>query len=272
VNIGEDAKIPICPVPGFAWGAVQHDPGVSWLSTWKENVANMNKYAQLSASSSFKGKSDKSKYDKAMKLKGYIGAIRRDYEAGLRSNEKVTRQLATAMWFIDKLALRVGGEKDAGEEADTVGCCTLRVEHLTFGTAEGSQEVELEFLGKDSMLFKQLVDFDSHGDIGRRVFENLRAFCRKRRGPDQVFQEIDPVILNKHLQSLMPGLSAKVFRTYNASETLQLQLPTGEALAGMELQAKVCSVLYVCYIYFVDCCALAFIMHAVVFPLCMRQY
>lgn len=31
-------------------------------------------------------------------------------------------------------------------------------------------------------------------------------------------------MLNKHLSSLMPGLSAKVFRTYNASITLQEQL------------------------------------------------
>ena len=31
-------------------------------------------------------------------------------------------------------------------------------------------------------------------------------------------------ILNKHLASLMDGLTAKVFRTYNASKTLQEQL------------------------------------------------
>lgn len=31
-------------------------------------------------------------------------------------------------------------------------------------------------------------------------------------------------MLNKHLSSLMPGLTAKVFRTYNASITLQQQL------------------------------------------------
>jgi DNA topoisomerase IB len=29
------------------------------------------------------------------------------------------RQRATALYFIDKLALRAGGEKDADEEADT---------------------------------------------------------------------------------------------------------------------------------------------------------
>lgn len=31
-------------------------------------------------------------------------------------------------------------------------------------------------------------------------------------------------ILNKHLQEIMEGLTAKVFRTYNASRTLEEQL------------------------------------------------
>ena len=35
---------------------------------------------------------------------------------------------------------------------------------------------------------------------------------------------LQTAILNKHLQSLMDGLTAKVFRTYNASKTLQEQL------------------------------------------------
>jgi DNA topoisomerase-1 len=38
-------------------------------------------------------------------------------------------------------------------------------------------------------------------------------------------------MLNKYLTSLMPGLTAKVFRTFNASTTLQEQLkPTPGAL------------------------------------------
>lgn len=35
-------------------------------------------------------------------------------------------QMACALYFIDKLALRAGHEKDE-DEADTVGCCTLKV-------------------------------------------------------------------------------------------------------------------------------------------------
>lgn len=44
-------------------------------------------------------------------------------------------------------------------------------------------------------------------------------------------------ILNKHLQELMDGLTAKVFRTYNASITLQAQLKeltSGTSLPGLK--------------------------------------
>lgn len=115
---------------GHAWDRVQHDNRVTWLACWKENILNGVKYVMLSASSSFKGKSDKEKYDKAARLKDNIGKIRHDYEQNLTSKDKDAKQLATAMWIIDKLALRVGGEKGE-DEADTVGCCSLRREHLT---------------------------------------------------------------------------------------------------------------------------------------------
>jgi DNA topoisomerase I len=35
-----------------------------------------------------------------------------------------------------------------------------------------------------------------------------------------LFDKIDTTRLNAHLKDLMPGLTAKVFRTYNASVTL----------------------------------------------------
>ena len=126
------------------------------------------------------------------------------------------------MWVIDVLALRVGGEKNE-DEADTVGCCSLRVEHLKFSPVEGSHEIELEFLGKDSMLFKQNINFaeDRFGDLGKLVYNRLKSFCAGKPQSGQVFDEINPTVLNKHLSSLMRGLSAKVFRTYNASVTLE---------------------------------------------------
>ena len=60
-------------------------------------------------------------------------------------------QLATAIWIIDKLALRVGNDKDE-DEADTVGCCSLRVEHLSF---KDPYWLTMDFLAKDSMRYHQ---------------------------------------------------------------------------------------------------------------------
>ena len=152
LNVSQCAAVPKCPVPGHSWGDVRHDPRGQWLATWKENINNQSKYMQLAAQSSFKGKSDRSKYNKAALLCKNIDKIRKSYKTDLKSKDAETKQLATATWVIDRLALRVGGEKDTDEEADTVGCCSLRVEHLHFDPNEeggDNKEIELEFLGKN---------------------------------------------------------------------------------------------------------------------------
>ena len=50
-----------------------------------------------------------------------------------------------------------------------------------------------------------------------RLFETL---LQKQEEDEDVFDKIDPSKVNSHLQTLMPGLTIKVFRTYNASITL----------------------------------------------------
>ena len=240
INVSECARVPPCSLPGHAWGELRHDPKVQWLCQWKENINNQDKYMQLAAQSSFKGKSDRSKYNKAALLCENIDKIRASYKKKLKSKENNDRQLATAMWVIDRLALRVGGEKDTDEEADTVGCCSLRVEHLHFDPnkeGEDNYEIELEFLGKDSMLFKQTIDFgaemyNENGGMGKQVYENFVRFCRKKKDSEEVFDSLTPTILNSHLKQIMDGLTAKVFRTYNASKTLQDELKKQEELGG----------------------------------------
>jgi DNA topoisomerase-1 len=133
------------------------------------------------------------------------------------------------MWIIDILALRVGGEK-GDDEADTVGCCSLRKEHFRFNPDPSTFELELEFLGKDSMLFKQTINFKSRGELAELVYNNLRDFCKRKNDVDDVFETLDPSKMNSQLSSLMPGLTAKVFRTFNASVTLEKELPSHEDL------------------------------------------
>jgi DNA topoisomerase-1 len=59
-------------------------------------------------------------------------------------------------YLIDRLALRVGNEK-GDDEADTVGCCSLRVEHVK---CEEDSKITLDFLGKDSMRYLNTVKVD----------------------------------------------------------------------------------------------------------------
>lgn len=51
--------------------------------------------------------------------------IRDKYTKDWASKDLFKQQMGIALYFIDKLALRAGHEKDE-DEADTVGCCTLK--------------------------------------------------------------------------------------------------------------------------------------------------
>ncbi len=129
INCSKDAKVPK-PPPGHKWKKVQHDNSVTWLACWTENVQSQIKYVMLNPSSKLKGEKDWQKYEKARELKNHIDRIRQEYQTDLKSKEMRLRQRAVALYFIDKLALRAGNEKDE-DQADTVGCCSLRVEHIT---------------------------------------------------------------------------------------------------------------------------------------------
>ena len=56
------------------------------------------------------------------------------------------------------------------------------------------------------------------------VWKNIQIFLKNKKQTDDLFDKIDAQVLNDYLKSLMDGLTAKVFRTYNASSTLQKQL------------------------------------------------
>ena len=71
----------------------------------------------------------------------------------MKSDDSTDNQLGVCTYLIDRLALRVGNEKDENEP-DTVGCCSLRVEHLTFGV---DNNVTFDFLGKDSMRYNNTI-------------------------------------------------------------------------------------------------------------------
>ena len=97
----------------------------------------------------------------------------------------------TAFWCQSsphfQLALRAGNEKEDGESADTVGCCSLRVEHLKLHEEKDGKEyvVEFDFLGKDSIRYQNSVP------VEKRVFKNLQMFSDNKQGGDDVFDRLN---------------------------------------------------------------------------------
>jgi DNA topoisomerase-1 len=128
--------------------------------------------------------------------------------------------------LIDKLCLRVGDEKDP-DEADTVGATTLRPEHITLhedGTAE------FDFLGKDSVRWhKKIKPEPAALNSLRELHDNARP---GGDGKVQLFPTIDSGHVNEYLSGILPGLTAKVFRTHHATQAVK------KSLAGSEVEAS----------------------------------
>lgn len=158
INTGFNDVIPPCPVPGHTWKKVINNTEASWLCHFKDEKSSFptsGKYLALAAESRLKGLNDMKKYDRARRLSACVDKIREDYIKNLTCSNRELQQLGLATYFIDKLALRVGNEKGE-DEADTVGCCSLRVEHVKFDA--GENKITLDFLGKDSMRYHNTVD------------------------------------------------------------------------------------------------------------------
>lgn len=218
INCARGSKVPEAPA-GHRWREVKHDNAVTWLASWTENVQGQVKYVMLNPSSKLKGEKDWQKYETARRLHKHIDRIRHAYKEEWKSKEMRIRQRGVALYFIDKLALRAGNEKDE-DQADTVGCCSLRVEHIQLHRQLNGLEnvVVFDFLGKDSIRYYNEVE------VEKRVFKNLELFKENKKAGDDLFDRLNTVVMNEHLRELMDGLTAKVFRTYNASWTLQCQL------------------------------------------------
>ena len=191
INIGKEAMVPT-PPEGHKWKAVQHDNMATWLAMWQENINGAYKYVMLAAKSSIKGQSDYKKFEKARELKKHIDRIRKDYTKDLHAELMADRQRATAVYLIDKFALRAGNEKDAENEAETVGCCSLKYEHVTL---KPPNTVIFDFLGKDSIRFYDEVTVDP------QVFKNLKIFKKlPKKDGDDIFDRLNVGSLHVLLQ------------------------------------------------------------------------
>jgi DNA topoisomerase-1 len=211
LNLSPDA-----PKPPGNWKEIVWQPDSMWVAKWDDRLRGEEKYVWLADSSSVKQERDIEKYDKANALDRKINDLRAHIIANLKADDIKRRKVATVSYLIDILKLRVGDEKDK-DEADTVGATTLRPEHITI---RENGHVVFDFLGKDS------VRWDKEVELPEQVVENLKEFMVNAKS--SIFEGVRSNGVNDFLSEVVPGLSAKVFRTYHASMVVEEYLKTAK--------------------------------------------
>ncbi len=216
------------PPPG-KWHGVVHENDSVWVAKWTDKLTRKTKYVWLADTSRLKQEMDKAKYEKAAVLAGRIC----DVEEALRRDmaRKESFEIATACYLMYRTAMRVGDEKDAAE-ADTVGATTLRKEHVKVA----SDHIDLDFLGKDSVRWKETVRI---GEDENLFGDNLARLIRDKDETDEVFSGIKSRTVNKYLSGIVDGLTAKVFRTYLATKAVTEYLAEHDDLRSASPNKKI---------------------------------
>ena len=207
------------PVPSGKWKII-HAPENMWIASWTDKLSGKVKYVWLHDSSSIRQERDKSKYDKARALEKTIAKVRSFTSKSMSSKDPKARRIATVSFLIDKLAMRVGDEKDE-DEADTVGASTLRVEHLKFK----ENAIDFDFFGKDYVRWQKTLEIEP---TDHAAIDNLKEFCKGKKPDDLIFDGITSRHVNEFLGKASPGLTAKVLRTYHATSVVKSYLKEHE--------------------------------------------
>lgn len=223
LNLSPDA-----PHPSGEWAEILWQPDSLWVARWKDKLSGKMKYIWLADTAPIKQAREAAKFDDAIALHERLEEVRAGIQEALSAEDPRRRMIATACYLIDVLGLRVGDEKDP-DEADTVGATTLRPEHVS---PQSDGVATFRFLGKDS------VEWDKKVELPEAVYRNLEqliADARPRgngnRGRDhptrnrpQIFPAIGSQEVNEFLSGLLPGLTAKVFRTHHATQLVREHL------------------------------------------------
>ena len=223
LNLGKEAK-----VPEGKWGKIIHDKDSMWLASWMDFLTQKRKYVWLADSSDLKQGRDKEKYEKAVKLEKEIEKIKKAMVNDMKDPKK--SNVATACYLIYRTAMRVGDEKDP-DEADTVGATTLRKEHIKIT----SDAIEFDFLGKDSVRWQETLK--AVGD-DKQFQENLKKLIEKKKPNEEIFHNITSRDVNKYFSGIVKGLTAKVFRTYQATAVVKDYLVKHDNIKGKTANEK----------------------------------
>ncbi len=199
--------------PEGNWKDIVWEPTKMYVAKWQDKLTGKIKYVWFSDTAFLKQNREMAKFKKAEVLGKQISKVESHIlnPKNLASKDESRRKVATVCWLILNQNMRVGDEKDP-DEADTVGAITLRAEHIK---VDGNT-LNFDFLGKDSVRWVKSVQAPPE------VVKNIAHFAQTSK--EYLFEGIDSKKVSRFLSEKMPGLTAKVFRTWRCTKTVKEEL------------------------------------------------
>jgi DNA topoisomerase-1 len=216
---------PESPQPPGNWKDVVWEPEKMYVAKWIDKLTGKIKYVWFSDSAFIKQNREKEKFEKAAKLGKRSKSIEKYIIKNLDAKDDIKRKIATVCWLLLKPNMRVGDEKDP-EEADTVGAITLRKEHIRIV----GNIIQFDFLGKDSVRWMKSVKATDS------VIRNIKNYAESSK--EYLFEGVDSKKVSRFLSQKMPGLTAKVFRTWRCTKTLEDTLKKSKVTKDDEIYIK----------------------------------
>lgn len=212
------------PPPGD-W-KIEHNRNVLYIAYYNIDVGHITekrKEIRFGTKSDITAERDKLKFKKSKKLLDKWDEIQHsilsDVEKGIEE--------ALIAWLIQYTSIRIGTERDNTESENVVGASTLKVKNIII-LSETS--FKLKFTGKDSIEFCETYEVD------KSIIEALQNTIGNKSKNENLFG-VNAKDVNRYLDSLLPGLTAKVFRTAWASKLILEEIKGLHKLTLEQLKA-----------------------------------
>lgn len=213
------------PPPGD-W-KIEHNRNVLYIAYYNIDVGHITqkrKEIRFGTKSNITAERDKLKFKKSKKLLNKWDEIQNtilsDVEKGIEE--------ALIAWLIQYTSIRIGTERDNTESENVVGASTLKVKNIIILS---DTSFKLKFIGKDSIEF-----CETYTDINYVVIASLKKLIADKSKNENLFG-VNAKDVNRYLDSLLPGLTAKVFRTAWASKLILEEIKGLHKLTLEQLKA-----------------------------------
>ena len=201
------------------WKSISYNKNANYIACWKDNIFKKYKYIYINNKSNHE-----KKFTHCYKLRHKIKKLKDVVYTDIYSKVSKISECALIVYLIMKYNIRIGHEKDEDYTNDSVGCCTLLIKNMIL---KNNDILTLSFIGKSNVKFLKSLKIDS------QVYQELYKLCKLKKEDQNVFN-VNACQVNDYLNSLIPSLTAKVFRTFNASNFCYICLKSKTTLEELK--------------------------------------